>query len=129
VIKQAIKFLFIFFGFLVSVESTWAKWELVAAGRSALMYIDTETIHKEGPIRKVWERTNFIERQRFGEMSRRSRVEYDCTNLRSRLLSISGFSEISNNGDVLYNSPLNNSWDDIAPDTLSDSKLKFVCSR
>lgn len=128
-IKQAIKFLFIFSGFLATAESTWAKWELVGAGGPALMYIDTETIHKEGPIRKVWELTNFIERTRFGEMSRRSRVEYDCTNLRSRLLSISGFSEISNNGDVLYSSPMNNNWDDIAPGTLSDSKLKFVCAR
>lgn len=128
-IKQAIKFLFIFFGFLVTAESTWAKWELVNASDSVVMYINTETIHKEGPIRKVWVGTNFFVRTRFGEMSRRTRVEYDCTNRRSRTLSISGFSEISFNGDVLYSSPTNDSWVDIAPDTLADSNLKFVCSR
>ena len=107
----------------------WADW--VAVGKSVsgnITYIDPASIQKTGAIIQVWEFTDLKQRGANEEMSKRYLSEYDCKDRRSRILSISGYSEAMLRGKTLYSDTSNQEWDYVAPDTLLEDILDRVCA-
>jgi hypothetical protein len=112
--------------------SAWAGWEFVstdAVGDS--YYIDPTTIRKNVNMRLVWGIKNLAVRDKDGELSVRSRYEYDCTKERWRTIAISTHSGPDASGVVLVNSSSNDTfpWRDIPPGTVVSIMLKYVCDR
>lgn len=91
------------------------------------------TIKKEGNKRKVWELKNLFQMGKMGEMSTRSRIEYDCKEEQYRFIQISYFPEKFATGSVLliHNYQINipgGEWSQIAPGTVDESLFQFVCA-
>ena len=94
------------------------------------MYIDRETIRKDGQLRRVWILHDDIKTDQYGAKSRRLRHEYDCKNERYRFLSYSSHSERWAQGNtLLFRTPENDPWTDSPPNTPVEDILKFVCAR
>lgn len=114
---------------LLVTGSAWAEWVKVAEGDGVDLYIDLETIRKDGNRRRVWQIQNLKQRGKDGESSRRLRMEYDCKQERDRLVSFSFHSEPMASGTALSNVDGGLGWADIPPGTLSEVVLKIVCAR
>ena len=113
---------------LLATSSAWAGWVLVAQIDTGDHYIDPETIRKDGNFVRVWEIRNLKQRDKDGELSRRTRWEYDCKQERSRLLSISSHSGPMAGGKTLTSVTEGMwGWADLAPDTVGSTVLKKVC--
>ena len=70
---------------------------------------------------------------KMGEMSTRSRIEYDCKEEQYRFIQISYFPEKFATGSVLliHNYQINipgGEWSQIAPGTVDESLFQFVCA-
>lgn len=116
---------------MLAMAPASAGWELTSmttAGDS--IYLDPTTIRRNGTIRRVWALTNLKQRDpQDGEMSRRSLVEYDCKEERTRTIQQTLHAEQNALGNVIRTSNLPGAWEFIAPGTIGDTALKFVCSR
>ena len=91
------------------------------------------TIKKEGSRLKVWELTNYFRMGEIGEMSSRSRNEYDCKEEQYRFIQTSYFTGEFATGSILltHNFQINGpggEWRQIAPGSVDESLFKFVCA-
>lgn len=117
-----------FFLYLVAAPA-WAEWVKVAASDTSTFYIDPASIRKNGNLRKVWGITDLKQRDSVdGEMSRRSRGEYDCKEERYRILAFSFHSEPMARGETLRSKDDVGTWHAIPPDSVSADILKIVCA-
>ena len=116
-------------GLLLAISSAWAGWVQVAQNDSGDFYIDPETIRKDGNLVRVWQLTDFKQRNKEGELSRRTRTEYDCKQERRRLLSLSTHSEPMAGGTTVANFTPDANWNEIPPGSVSEVFLKIVCAR
>jgi hypothetical protein len=126
----------IFFVLLMAFScSAWAEWKFIERGTSSkdAFFIDPLTIKKEGNKRKVWELSNLFQMGKNGEMSTRSRTEYDCKEKQYRFIQISYFPGEFATGLTLLidNFQINGpggEWREIAPGTVDEALFKFVCT-
>ena len=115
---------------LLVTGSAWADWVQVAEREDMVLYIDPETIRKDGDLRRVWQIQNLKQRDKNGEMSSRVRVEYDCKQERYKMLSLSTHSGPMAGGTSLYQSSSEDiKWRDIPPGNLFEIVLKIVCAQ
>ena len=115
---------------LLVTGSAWAEWVQVAERWDIVLYIDPETIRKDGDLRRVWQIQNLKQRDKNGEMSSRVRVEYDCKQERYKMLSLSTHSGPMAGGTSLYQSSSEDiKWRDIPPGNLFEIVLKIVCAQ
>lgn len=109
--------------------SAWAEWVVYGKDNEATGYFDPSTIRKDGNLRRVWELMDLSRRDENGEMSIRTRLEYDCMQERYRFLAGSTHSEPMAGGKTLRTQSENNVWEAIAPRTNAEKMLKIVCSK
>ena len=106
-----------------------AEWIHAMETEDAVWYIDPVTIQKNGHMRKVWQLQDLRRRGPFGEMSRKTLDEYDCKGARYRFLILSAHSEPMAGGKILLSDRNPDGWDNVDPNSVAATKLKFVCSR
>jgi hypothetical protein len=110
-------------------RSAFAQWVFFAEVPHAIVYFDTTSIVKDGFSRKVWELQDLKVRNKDGELSWRSRWEYDCKQERRRMLSFSTHSDQMAKGEILLNHGSSRPWVDIAPQTAARDTLNFLCAK
>ena len=122
---------------LLAVFSTgaMAEWTYLTSPESNAfdVYIDKTTIRKRGNVAKMWELMDFKAPQKeagASYLSDRGLQEYDCVEIRHRLLTITHFSDNMGSGQVTFNHQYDNSkWIDIAPGSVSMGKWKAACKK
>ena len=96
-------------------------------------YIDKTTIRKRGNVAKMWELRDYKAPQYAVDkphLSGRLLQEYDCVEIRIRLLALTFFSDNMGRGQVIFNHQYDDSkWEDIAPGSVGMSKWKAVCKK
>lgn len=113
---------------LLVTSSAWAEWVALSTTKDTTNYIDPTTIRKDGNLRKVWEITDYKQRNKDGGMSTRQRAEYDCKSERRKVLSISGHTEPLAGGKELFNKQdVHDDWMDLPPNSAGEATLKRVC--
>jgi hypothetical protein len=118
--------------FLITVftsSNSLAQWEVYGDSPEAFLYIDYSTVRKDGNLRKVWELQDRKQRHKDGELSLRIRVEYDCKEERYRYLSATSHSSQMAQGNLVNTQTGPSNWIDIAPRTVTEDKLKKLCSK
>ena len=105
----------------LSTSLAWAEWVKVSVTDEHTTYIDPATIRKDGNLRKVWTIQDRKQRDKDGEMSRRTLIEYDCKEERYRVRSGTTHSDPMARGNTLYTrSGEPGEWNDIPPETPPD---------
>ena len=110
--------------------SAWADWVRVTGNAELTYYIDPATIRKDGNLRKVWSILDLKEPdKKSGELSSRTRQEYDCKEERYRFLSMTEHSGQMATGNTLKNINEPSEWWDVPPKSMNEIVLKAVCSK
>ena len=122
---------------LLAVFSTgaMAEWTYLTSSEDKTLdvYIDKTTIRKRGNVAKMWDLSDFKapkEAASGSHLSSRALNEYDCVEIRSRLLTITDFSGNMGSGQIIFNHQYDDSkWADIAPGTIGMDLLKAACKK
>jgi hypothetical protein len=119
------------FAMLIS-SPAWADWDFVVETESGTqVFIDFQTVRKEGNRVKVWQLTNYLKPQKIPSgleiFSLRTRYEFDCKDETSRMLAITAFPEQYAKGKELGHEGESNKWEHIAPRSTHSEVLKKVC--
>jgi len=106
------------------------NWVLVSEGTNgSKTYVDPSTIRRDGNLRRHWEYADYASRQPSGDKSTRSFYETDCREERTRLIEITGFSESMLQGRITGTERGAGKWDQVAPRTVAEVVMRFVCAR
>jgi hypothetical protein len=121
------------FSLLIFISySVYAEWVLVVESNDgeAKIYVDPATIRREGTLLKYWTLTDLKVRNKFGDMSRRTREEIDCKKERYKRTSLTAFRDSMLGGVITGNHTNPDAeWIDIAPGTLDEAIMKYVCTK
>ena len=107
----------------------WGEWVRVSWNDNFDRYIDPSTIRKDGNLVRVWEITDLKQRHKDGELSRRTRNEYDCKQERYRILTISSHTGPMASGTTLATEGESFTWDYIPPNSIVETVLKKLCAK
>ena len=109
-----------------SAQADWAKMGETDEGS---FYIDTASVLRDGHVRQVWELTDLKQRDEGGELSRRTRVQYDCNRGRTQVLSISTHWEPMAAGATLLSVAREGLWKEVPPETAYAAAFKLLCAQ
>lgn len=113
-----------------SAASAFAEWTFVSESEKTNFYIDKGSIRKNGGQRTVWQISDQKQRNNDGEMSTRTKMEYDCKRERVRTLSLSTHSESMAEGKVLLSLEADpKGWKSIPPETIYETIFQMVCAK
>ena len=112
---------------MASSASASEWWLVVTDGRSPnqqIVLIDSETMTRDGDVVTLW---NYSINQtvKAGQaQSIKGHALYDCAKRMTMLRSIAGYTK---SGDLIAQGPADGQWNDIAPDSVSETILRFAC--
>ncbi|MBL8414903.1 MAG: hypothetical protein JNM42_10740 [Propionivibrio sp.] len=119
---------------LLAVMSTgvMAEWVQVYWGETSDAYADLTTIRKKGKTVRMWDMVDLKQPQVVDGVlfqSVKSQTEYDCGNVRSRLLTVLGYSLPMGNGVIVLTEPNPSDWEPVIPGTHGVIMWNVVCSK
>ena len=115
---------------VLAAAPAWADLTEIATRDEQTLLLDTETIQKDGTLRRAWTVCNYSVPNPDGALSTRSLMEYDCEAGRYRVLILSTHSECMAEGQALHvEAAATPWWRDIAPDTVAAKLLRLVCAK
>ena len=117
---------------LWSVVPLYAEWLLVDRNDKAKVYVDPETISRNGEVVSVWVLDDLKTAQTrvFSTfLSTLAQEEHDCVNKRFRLVAIERFAGNMGTGASIYKKSGESHWAPIPRETMAQSVWKFVCGK
>jgi hypothetical protein len=111
-----------------------AEWFLVGRDENIRLYVDTQSIQRQGDSAQIIQITDFVAAQwadpQTAIWSIKALVDYDCRTPRSRALSLVAFSEQMAVGRAVAseNSP-DAQWSEIAPGTGLEKIRQIACGK
>jgi hypothetical protein len=106
------------------------RWVEVTSSSDARYYVDTQSIQKSGNSVTFWEKSNKNKRDEFGDLSAKANSVINCRTRETKILYLMTYDDFDNNGKLTASiSPTKAEWKPIAPETISEFIMKFVCSR
>jgi hypothetical protein len=113
---------------LVLASGARADWVEMGQTDEGTFYIDTATIIHAGPNREVWELTDLKERDEGSELSRRSRVAYDCKQGLTRVLALETYLDPMATGRAVVSVERAGLWKEVPASTAYETGFKTVCA-
>lgn len=117
---------------LWAVAPLRAEWVLVDRNDKAKVYIDSETISRNGDVVRVWvldDLKTAYTRGFSSFLSTRAQEEHDCGKRRFRLVAIERFAGNMGTGNSIYKKTGESAWAPIPRETMAQSVWKFVCGK
>ena len=117
---------------LWSVASLYAEWLLVDRNDQVKVYVDSETISRNGEVVSVWVLDDLKTAQTRGFstfLSTFAQEEHDCAGKRFRLVAIERFAGNMGTGKSIYKKSGESHWAPIPRETMAQSVWKFVCGK
>jgi hypothetical protein len=109
-----------------------AEWFLVDRNDKAKVYVDSESISRNGDVVRVWVLDDLKTAQVRGFstfLSTRAQEEHDCSKKRFRLVAIERFAGNMGTGNSIYKKSGESAWAPIPRETMAQSVWKFVCGK
>jgi len=117
---------------LWGVAPLCAEWVLVDRNDKAKVYVDSETINRNGDVVRVWVLDDLKTAYNRGFnsfLSTRAQEEHDCAKQRFRLVAIERFAGNMGTGNSIYKKTGESAWAPIPRETMAQSVWKFVCGK
>ena len=123
------KNIFAFLLYLISFNACaeWVSIFQLKDGNELYIDLDTQSIQRNGSNVKVWGYINSRISDTDDVKSQRFQQEYDCKNIRSRVIWITQFTERNMTGNRLFNDNPMQEWQPIAPNTSEKKISAKVC--
>ena len=118
---------------VLSNGPVYAEWVVVGGDDEIGMtvYMETDTIRREGDLVKVWELLDYKTTQTevgISHLSVKVQFEYDCAEERHRVLAIRQYSNNMGRGKVVLSNSDEDKWIPVAPETIEQSLWTVACS-
>jgi hypothetical protein len=117
---------------LWSAAPLCAEWILVDRNDKAKIYVDSESISRNGDVVSVWVLDDLKTAHTRGFntfLSTRAQEEHDCAKARFRLVAIERFAGNMGTGNSIYKKSGESNWAPIPRGTMAQSVWKFVCGK
>jgi hypothetical protein len=117
---------------LWSAAPLCAEWLLVDRNDKAKVYVDSESISRNGEVVSVWVLDDLKTAQTRGLstfLSTRAQEEHDCSKARFRLVAIERFAGNMGTGHLISKKSGESHWAPILRETMAQSVWKFVCGK
>lgn len=115
-----------------SAVTVFAEWLLVDGNDKAKVYVDPESVSRNGDLVRAWvlDDLKTIHTRGFSKfLSVRAQEEHDCAKERFRLLALEQFAGNMGSGDMIYKKSGESGWAPIPRGTLAQSVWKFLCGK
>ena len=106
-----------------------SAWGAVYETKTAVHYIDPETVQKNGELRRVSTLQDLRQRGERGELSMRALMEYDCSRNRVRVVSATAHRGQMATGEITAPVSKPADWIQIAPESAFSTTLRYVCKQ
>lgn len=109
-----------------------AEWSLVDRNDKAKVYVDSESISRNGEVVRVWVLDDLKTAHTRGFSTFFSTVaqeEHDCSKERFRLVVMEQFAGNMGTGNSIYKKAGESHWAPIPRGTMAQSVWKFVCGK
>jgi hypothetical protein len=117
----------------VTAERSFAsKWEIVAAGKDSKIFIDNESIQRNGQKVNVWIKFVYDKPHTYHDKSYRVgkySLVYSCNEQTSNILQIITYADIEESNEVVSDSFADSASDftKVVPDSIDYQIMKAVC--
>jgi hypothetical protein len=114
-----------------TVPPVFSDWVLIDSNQTAKVYVDPETIQRNGAFVRMWVLDDLQTAHTRGSsryLSSRAQEEHDCGEQRFRVLALGNYSGNMGFGKEVYTSSTQSKWTPIPPGTLAESVWNFACS-
>jgi len=94
------------------------------------VYIDTESIHRNGDIVTLWALYDYMTIQSIVGgpwLSSKTRREYDCVEKKVRLVGYMTFTGNMGSGEAVYSNSTQGGWEPIAPESIDGKVWEVAC--
>ena len=115
---------------LLFAGSVWAEWSNIGENDVDSLYVDLQSMHSQGNIRKVLELQDLKQRGKNGEMSVLTKSEYDCEKATYRVMAVTTFAGPMAAGKKISSKNINSKvW--ISVESAADDETVFdtVCAQ
>jgi hypothetical protein len=116
---------------LVSTPAA-AEWTMIQTGDNESVYVDFDTLQKNGDLVTVSTLNDYYFVQQKKELSTQFTELHDCKHKKFKALSISYYPENMAKGDVIevfnFNAP-EIAWSDVVNGSVGELKTNIICSR
>lgn len=105
-----------------------AKWMSIGTTDSATFFLDTDSIQTSGDSKTFWTRSDYFDRDKYGDLSVKSNQTINCSRREVITRYRIYYDDLGGNGRVTTSGePPNAKWLPIAPGTVTDGFRKWVC--
>lgn len=123
------KHIIILFLLTIRIDAAIAEWTRIVETDTATFYMDISTIRKEGNTVKVWSILDFKEKGDYGDVSHKSRYEFDCKQERIKTLTLLPYAGHMAEGQLINYSRSSEEWFDIPPGSNWAIYLEILCKK
>jgi hypothetical protein len=112
----------------------YAEWVLVSGDDEAglTVYVDPDTIHRKENLVTMWGLIDYKTIQIIAGdslLSIRRQNEYDCAEVRTRMLAFTWFSGNMGSGQVVHSDSDEDKWIPVAPESIGQLLWKRACGK
>jgi hypothetical protein len=110
--------------------SVWAEWSNIGENDVDTVYVDLQSMHSQGNIRKILELQDLKQRGKNGEMSVLTKSEYDCEKGTYRVMAVTTYAGPMAAGKKISSKTINSKvW--ISVESAADDETVFdtVCAQ
>jgi len=119
---------------VLNTKPVYAEWMAIGSSESLggyTVYVDPETIRRNGDLVKVWALTDYTTIQTVADrsfLSSKAQNEFDCTEERQRELAVTWFSGNMGNGNGVWTTSDETNWRPVAPGSVGQGVWDFACA-
>ena len=117
---------------MLSASSAWADWQLLKETREYILYIDPETVQKNGNLVRAVSFQDFHKMQTLAEhayLASKTLNEYDCAKKLFRQVEFSIFPENMGSGGALFTDNKVQDWVPLQAGGAADMLWKSACGQ
>ena len=117
---------------MLSQSSAWAGWQLSGETRESILYIDLDTIEKNGSLVKADSFQDFHKMQSLAGqpyLASKTRSEYDCAKNVMRQIEFSIFPENMGSGGALFTENKIQDWIPVQAGSSAEALWKNACGK
>ena len=117
---------------MLSASSAWADWQLVKETREYILYIDPDTVQKNGNLVKAVSFQDFHKIQTLAEhsyLASKTLNEYDCAKKLLRQVELSIFPENMGSGGALFTENKAQDWVPVQTGSAAETLWKTACGQ
>ena len=116
---------------LLSSGPAYAEWVKINENDTFTVYVDPDTIRRNGDLVKVWALTDYTTRQTVADrsfLSSKAYNEFDCAEERQRELAVMWFSGKMGNGNGVWISFDETPWRPVTAGSVGQGVWNFACA-